>query len=161
MKKLNWIDILLIVVLVGALAFGAYTVLGPDNATDEVQQDVLSVPTMEMIVEIPEISRELADNAVASLDGEPKNLDGTMVPMTRLYNSNKLVDAEITDCEILETEDENVVTLRLTIAANPTIYRCNYTVGTQEVRLGKSFIAKTMSIELTGTVVSLTELGNE
>ncbi len=161
MKRMNWVDILLIVVLVGALAFGAVTMLGGSETTEEVTQDVLSTPTLEMIVEIPEITRELADNAIASLDDEPRNLDGTMVPMTRLYNSNKLVDAQITAWELLDTEDEDLVTLRLTIAANPTIYRCNYTVGTQEVRLGKSFIAKTMSIELTGTVVSVTELGNE
>ena len=48
--------------------------------------------------------------------------------------------------------------LRLTIDANGTLFRGSYTVGTQEVRIGKTFIAKTMSMELEGTVVSLTEL---
>ena len=162
MKRLNWIDILIIVVLVAALAFVGMKVLGGTETVEEVDEAVLSAPTLEFVVEIPNITRELAENSVASLNGTPRDLDGVMVPMNRIYNSNKLVDAEITEWELLDTEDEGVVTLRLTIAANPSIYRCNYLVGNQEIRLGKNnYIAKTMSIELTGTIVSVTELGNE
>ena len=161
MKRLNWIDILVIIVLVGALAFVGYMMTKDPDAPDAGEQLVLSTPTLEMVVEIPDLSREIAENAIASFGNDPKELDGIQVPMTRIYNSNKLVDAQIVSWEIQETENEDLVTVRLTIEANPTVYRCNYTVGTQEVRIGKSFIAKTLTVELTGTIVSITELGNE
>lgn len=167
MKRLNWVDILIIIVLVGALAFlGVRAVINSAEKRNQENSEVvaetnpLSDPTITMIVEIPEISRELAENAMASLDDAPRPLDGDMVPMTRLYNSNRLADGQIVSWEILDTEDESIVCLRITIDANPSVYRCNYTVGTQEVRVGKGFIVKTMSMELTGTIVSLVELGD-
>ena len=159
MKRLNWIDILVIVILVGALAFVGISKLGNPETVEEVDQATLSTPTLEYVVEIYDITRELAENAIASFAGEPRDLDGVMVPMDRIYNSNKLVDATVAAWEILDGE-EGRVTLRLTITANPTMYRCNYLVGNQEIRLGKdNYIAKTMSIELIGTIVSVTELG--
>lgn len=161
MKRLNWIDILVIVVLVGALAFVGYMMTKDPDAPDTGEKLELSAPTLEMVVEIPDLSREIANNAIASFGNKAKELDGIQVPMTRIYNSNKLVDAQIVSWEIQEIENEDLVTVRLTIEANPTVYRCNYTVGTQEVRIGKSFITKTLSVELTGTIVSITELGNE
>jgi len=159
MKRLNWIDYLVIALLVAALAFVGLKVLGGDeSATDTAEENLLSTPNLTMIVEIPDLSREIAENAVASFGGEARELDGVEVPMTRLFNSNRLVDGQIVSWEIRDTEEEELVTLRLTIDANGTVFRGSYTVGTQEVRIGKTFIAKTMSIELSGTVVSLTEL---
>ncbi len=161
MKRLNWIDILIIVILVGALAFVGINTLQKKMESDSqeiVEKNPLTEPKLRMIVEIPELSREIAENAVASLDNEPKELDGDLVPMTRIYNSNRLADAQIVSWEILDTEEESVVCARFTIEANPTVYRCNYSIGTQEVRIGKSFIVKTMTLELTGTIVSVTEL---
>ncbi len=159
MKRLNWIDYLVIVVLIGALAFVGLKVLGGDDQTiGSVEENLLSEPNLTMIVEVDHLTREIAENAVASFDGEPRELDGVSVPMTRLFNSNHLVDGQIVSWEIRETEGEETVTLRLTIDANGTMFRGSYTVGTQEVRIGKTFIAKTMSMELNGMVVSLTEL---
>lgn len=201
MKRLNWVDILIITILVGALAFVGIRALakniqenktkattppttvesgeaGETEATEETEPEEkypLSEPTLRMVVEIPDITRELAENTVASFDGAPRELDGDMISMTRIYNSNELVDAKIVSWDIVEnkgestlaTEGENtaeteysdLVTLRITIEANPGVYRCNYSVGTQEVRIGKEFIVKTMSMELVGTIVSMTELG--
>lgn len=159
MKRLNWIDYLVIVVLIGALAFVGLKVLrGNEPSTDAAEENLLSTPNLTMIVEIPDLSREIAENAVASFDGQPRELDGAQIPMTRLINSNRLVDGQIVSWEIRDNEDGETVDLRLTIDANGTLFRGSYTVGTQEVRIGKTFIAKTMSMEVEGTVVSLTEL---
>ena len=159
MKRLNWIDYLVIVVLIGALAFVGLKILGDKDQIDgSAESNLLSEPNLTMIVEVSDLSREIAENAVASFAGEPRELDGISVPMTRLFNSNRLVDGQIVSWEIRDTEDEQIVTLRLTIDANGTLFRGSYNVGTQEVRIGKAFIAKTMSMELNGMVVSLTEL---
>ncbi len=160
MKRLNWIDYLVIVILIGALAFVGLKVLGDkEQSAGSAEENLLSQPNLTMIVEIADLSREIAENAVASFAGQPRELDGVSVPMTRLFNSNRLVDGQIVSWEIRETEGEETVALRLTIDANGTLFRGSYTVGTQEVRIGKTFIAKTMSMELDGVVVSLTELG--
>ena len=159
MKRLNWIDYLVIVVLIGALAFVGLKILGGKDQIDgSAESNLLSEPNLTMIVEVSDLSREIAENVVASFAGEPRELDGISVPMTRLFNSNRLVDGQIVSWEIRDTEDEQIVTLRLTIDANGTLFRGSYNVGTQEVRIGKAFIAKTMSMELNGMVVSLTEL---
>ncbi len=165
MKRLNWIDILIIVILVGALAFvgvrALINTLEEKNAAEQevvVEKNPLTEPKLRMIVEIPEVSREIAENAIASLDDEPRELDGDMVPMTRIYNSNHLADGQIVSWEIIDTEEENLVSVRFTIDCNPNVYRCNYSLGSQEIRIGKSYIVKSMSIELTGTIVSVTEL---
>ena len=159
MKRLNWIDYLVIVVLIGALAFVGLKILGDKDQIDgSAESNLLSEPNLTMIVEVSDLSREIAENVVASFAGEPRELDGISVPMTRLFNSNRLVDGQIVSWEIRDTEDEQIVTLRLTIDANGTLFRGSYNVGTQEVRIGKAFIAKTMSMELNGMVVSLTEL---
>ena len=160
MKRLNWIDILVIVLLVGALAFVGITKLGGSDTAAEAEQAMISSPTLEYVVEITDSSEERAKNAVASLAGDPRELDGQLIPMNYIYNNNKVADAQITDSVISEPNENGLVTLRFTISAKPSMYRSNYQVGNQEIRLGKnSYILKTMSIELTGTIVSVTELG--
>ncbi len=159
MKRLNWIDYLVIIVLVGALAFAGIKMLGKEpQVVEPVEKDLLTEPNLTMIVEFADLSREVAENIIASFDWEPRELDGVSVPMTRLFNSNRLVDGQIVSWEMRDTEDEETADLRLTIEANGTMFRGSYTVGTQEVRIGKAFIAKTMSMELNGMIVSLTEL---
>ena len=165
MKRLNWVDILIIVILVGAVAFLGIRTLGKTgdkqtagDSSQNVEQNPLTEPKLRMVVEVPEISREIVENAVASFENAPRKLDGDMIPMTRLYNSNRLVDGRVVSWEIIDTEDEDMVCVRFTIEANPSVYRCNYSVGNQEVRIGKSYIVKTMSMEITGTIVSVTEL---
>lgn len=158
MKRFNWIDILVIVVLIGALAIGGYLLLSEDDTIVGSDGKLLTEPNLQMIVEVPDLSREIAENVIATFSLEPRELDGISVETTRLFNSNRLVDGQITSWEIRDTEDEAVVCLRLTIEANGTLFRGSYNVGTQEVRIGKTFIAKTMSVELDGIVASLTEL---
>ena len=159
MKRLNWIDYLVIIVLVGALAFAGIKMLGDKpQAVEPTEKDLLTEPNLTMIVEVTDLSREVAENIIASFDWEPRELDGASVPMTRLFNSNRLVDGQIVSWEMRDAEDEESTDLRLTIEANGTMFRGSYTVGTQEVRIGKAYIVKTMSMELNGMIVSLTEL---
>ena len=160
MKRFNWIDILIVVVIIGALAFAGMKLLGGNGESVGSDEKVkaLSEPNLRMVVEIPEVSRETAENAIASFAWAARELDGNMVENTRVYNSNRLVDAQITSWEILDTEEEDTVCLRFTVEANAEVYRGTYTVGNQEIRIGKGYIAKTLTVELTGTVVSMTEL---
>ena len=160
MKRFNWIDILIVLVLVAALAFAAVKLTSKEPA-ETVEEEVVdfqtAAPDLRVEVVCRKLSREIAENAVAALQEEPREFEDEMVEMTRLFNSNKLVNGRISRWEIAD-EPEGTVELRLTIDAIAEYANGSYRVGTQEVRIGKDFIAKTMSMELNGTVISITEL---
>ena len=100
----------------------------------------------------------LADNILASLAGEPMEIGGSTVEMTRLYNSNKLVDAQVVSYEAAEGA-EGTKDLLLTVEANATATPGAYSVVTQEIRIGKDYIVKTITVEITGQILSLEKLG--
>lgn len=82
------------------------------------------------------------------------------------------IDAYITDCVIephIEpveaadgtlhyVEDTTVHDLRFTIDANVQFVGNAYSVGTQELRVGKSHIVKTVGLEVNGTILSMEEV---
>ena len=78
--------------------------------------------------------------------------------MTRLFNSNKLVDARVIAHEVTTAED-GTTELRLTVEAAAVISGGAYSVGTQEVRIGKLFNVKTLNAEIEGSVLTMEKLG--
>ncbi|MBQ6430284.1 MAG: DUF4330 family protein [Oscillospiraceae bacterium] len=156
-RKLNIIDVIVIVILVAALAFAAYKLLnrGSGELGDANAQ---SKPNIRFTVLCDDLDAELARNIAASLDEAPRSIGGTTVDMHRLYNSNKLVDAQIVGKEVKENED-GTIDLVLTVEANATATPGAYSVVTQEIRIGKDYIVKTIGVEITGQILSLEQLG--
>ena len=85
-------------------------------------------------------------------------IDGVTVPMNRMYNSNKLVDAQITAWDI-QADGEGRADLYLTVEAAATVTGGAYSIVTQEVRLAKEYIVKTVDVEITGVIFSVEKLG--
>lgn len=156
-RKLNVIDVIVIVILIAALAFAAYKLLGRGSG-ELGDADALSTPNIRFAVLCNDLDADLARNIAASLDEAPRSIGGTTVDMRRLYNSNKLVDAQITAYEVKENED-GTIDLILTVEANATATPGAYSVVTQEIRIGKDYIVKTIGIEITGQILSLEQLG--
>ena len=77
---------------------------------------------------------------------------------TRLFNSNKLVDAKIIGHEITTAAD-GTTELRLTVEAAAVVSGGAYSVGTQEVRIGKDFKVKTLDVEIEGCVLTMEKVG--
>ena len=156
-RKLNIIDILVIVILVAAVAFAAYKLL---NRGDESLADAnaLGEPNIRFTVLCDDVDPALAENILSSLSGEPMSIGGSTVEMTRLYNSNKLVDAQVVSYEAVPGT-EGTSDLLLTVEANATATPGAYSVVTQEIRIGKAYIVKTIGIETEGVILSMEKLG--
>ena len=157
MKRFNWIDITIVVILIAAVAFLGMKMLGGKTETLGAENQ-LSEPNLRIEVLCEDVTLEVAENVIASLQGAPREMSGMMVEKTRLFNSSNLVAGAITAWVIEPTERENVVNLRLTIEANAVLSKGSYSIGTQEIRIGRGYTAKTMDIELEGSIAVMTEL---
>jgi len=157
-RKLNVIDVIVIVILVAALAFVGYKLLNRDSG-ELGDADALSAPNIRFTVLCDDIDEAMAQNILDSLAGAPMEIGGTTVDMHRLYNSNKLVDAQIVGCEPRKGAAEGTKDLLLTVEANATATPGAYSVVTQEIRIGKDYIVKTVAVEITGQILSLEKLG--
>lgn len=156
-RRFNIIDVIVIVILVAALAFAGYKLLnrGSGELSDA---DALSAPNVRFTVLCNDLDPTLAQNILDSLAAEPMEIGGSTVEMTRLYNSNKLVDAQVVAYEASEGT-EGTMDLLLTVEANATATPGAYSVVTQEIRIGKDYIVKTIAVEITGQILSLEKLG--
>ena len=132
-RKFNIIDVIVLVILVAALAFAGYKLL--NRGSGELgDADALSAPNVRFTVLCDDVDATMADNILASLASEPMEIGGTTVSMT--------------------TKD-----VRLTVEANATATPGAYSVVTQEIRIGKDYIVKTVGVEITGQILSLEKLG--
>lgn len=158
-RKLNIIDVIVIVLLVAALAFAAYKLINRGGAEDTAAApSALSEPNIRFTVLCKDLDPALAGNVIASLSSAPIDVDGYKVEPTRVYNNNELLDAQFVAFEEMEGE-EGKSDLLLTIEANATETTGTYALLWQEIRIGKEYIAKTLDVELTGVILSLEKLG--
>lgn len=155
--KLNVIDLLIILILVAAIAFVGVRLLS-DKTETLGSENAVTAPNLRFTVLISDIHPELAAQIETALTGEPTDIGGNVVEMTRLFNSNKLVDARVVSHRITTAAD-GTTELRLTVEAAAVISSGAYSVGTQEVRVGKEFNVKTLNVEIKGDVLTMEKLG--
>ncbi|MBE6927522.1 MAG: DUF4330 family protein [Ruminococcaceae bacterium] len=150
--KLNIIDVILIVILIAAVAFVAIRFLSGSH--DTLGSDVaLSEPNLTFTVVCEDVDPMLAESILASLDSPDSVLDGNTISMTRLFNSNKLVDAQVV------AKDYTDGKLSLTVSGKAVYSNGAFSIGTQEVRIGKIFNVKTLDVEIEGIVYAMEKLG--
>ena len=155
--KLNIIDLLIILILVAAIALVCVRLFS-DKTETLGSENAITQPNLRFTVLVEDIHPELAAQVVTALTGDPTDIGGNTVEMTRLFNSNKLVDAKVLSHEIT-TADDGTTELRLTVEAAAVVSGGAYSVGTQEVRVGKEFNVKTLNVEIKGTVLTMEKLG--
>ena len=154
--KLNIIDILVLLILIAAVVFVGMRLMGRGEAQPTTETPQAQANLRYTFLSNP-IPRELAENAVAAFEGEDADFGGTPVSPRRIYNNNLLVDAMITDWEISEAPDD-MVYLHLTIEATATYSTGRCTVGSQDLRIGVSYTAKTLVVEVVGRVTGVEKL---
>lgn len=155
--KLNIIDLLIILILIAAIVLVCMRLFS-DKTETLGSENAVTAPNLRFTVLISDIHPELAAQIETALDGEPTDIGGNTVEMTRLFNSNKLVDARVIAHEVTTAED-GTTELRLTVEAAAVISGGAYSVGTQEVRIGKLFNVKTLNAEIEGSVLTMEKLG--
>lgn len=156
--KLNIIDILVLIVLIAAVGLFAYRMFRP-VAKETIGSEInVSQPNLKFSVLCDDVPRELAENIRASVLGEERDLDGEIVSPRRIYNSGKLMDAEIVDCTIIETENKDLVQIRFDLQAYAQLNSGAYAIGWQEIRLANVYSVKTVDIEIEGPVVAMEKI---
>lgn len=159
MKRWNWIDTVIVLVLVVAVAFAAMKFVGGDaeEPAAPIANHAPAEPNLRIVVSCTDVTRELAESIIASLESEPRNINGNMVERTRLLSGATLLNGHVTDWEICE-QDGELVELRLTVEADVQSSNTITLIGIQEIRIGNSHFVKTVDIEIQGTIVSMTEI---
>ncbi len=157
--KVNVIDILVILVIaavVAVLAWKAGSKVGEAVGSNESKS-----VTLEYEVSVNAVSATICDNV--------EKIDFSDTTRSQIMNDGKLVDAHILSCArtpyylteagedgtLLRVEDPQRGVLSFKIRAQATLTDYAYGVGSQEVRVGKSYIVKTTELELTGTVTGV------
>lgn len=157
-RKLNIIDILILLVLVAAIAFAVVKVAGRSDADDAGATDTLSEPNLRFEMTTDELSKTLADSVQAALTADKTKVGDVETDAGRIYNGDKLIDACVTDVTVEPGETEGTYVLHITVEANATASSGHYSVGTQEIRLGKELYLKTLDVEILATVDRMEKL---
>ena len=153
--KINLIDLIVIVVLVLILVAVGWKLAG-SRIADAIESNA---PVMEYEVLCTEIDPDTCDYAVAHIGDQ-------------LMSNGEMVNGTITNCVIephmltvlnsegvpVQVEDPDFHNLRFTIQSSVTETSNAYAVGSQELRVGKSHIVKTIMLEVTGFITSMEEV---
>ena len=116
----------------------------------------ITEPNLRFTVLCEGISPELAESIMASLEEEPREINGYRVEMTQIFYAARLADGQYVDWYTVEKGEK--VDLYLTIEAAAILTDGVYAVGGQEIRVAKSFITKSMNIEIVGVIFSMEPL---
>lgn len=135
--KLNLIDLAVIVVLVVVAAALGMKLFGNDAVESVTSPDVKV--TYQVVCE--DVAEAVAEYCTANYSGQ-------------LLSSGKLLNAYITGCEA-KTNPDDTIDLYFTIEGTASYSGNTYTMGSQEVRVGKEHLVKTSDIECDGIICSL------
>lgn len=159
--KVNIIDlvvlalILVVVVIVGMKLTGRGQTLPTESAGTPVTYTVQVSRSTETLFE--NVKAELAkggDSAILMANGD--KLTGCYVDSVTAVPHKEAVRKE--DGTMVQVEEPGYVDITFTVKATIT-NRITQAVGTQEVRVGKSHIVKTVGFELVNGVIMTCEIG--
>ncbi|MDR0890464.1 MAG: DUF4330 domain-containing protein [Oscillospiraceae bacterium] len=147
--KLNIIDLILLLLVIAVVAFMGYKLLGGSQET--ATSDALPNPNFRFAVLCEKLPLQVAQSVLKNAG--PQAEETIFDEPSRIFNVNQLYDAQITTIEVQERED-GYVDLLITIEGVPTKSDIGYSLGLQEIRIGKEYTVKTQTIELEGTIIA-------
>lgn len=151
--KINLVDLLVIVVIL-VVAIGVLWKAFGDNIESAVSANTDNTLTYEVVCY--GVDNDVCDTVAQDYVGQ-------------LMSNGELVDGYVVDCQVepyyitnvgddgssLAAASQTRSNLRFVIVVSLDNGDISNTVGSQEVRVGKSHIVKTCDIEVTGTVTAL------
>ncbi len=151
--KVNLIDLLVVLVIL-AVVFGVFWKLAGDEVTDVLSPS--NGTTLEYEVLCTAVQNSVCDYAVEHCDGQLMSngeaLEGYLTGCTVEPYITTSVDSEGNTVQVIDQARSN---LRFTISVEIAPSDVNNSVGSQEVRVGRSHIVKTADLEITGIVTKL------
>lgn len=153
--KFNLVDfivILLVVCIVAAVIWKVADakITASQEAAELDASSFENAPHLTFSVVCRDVLPEVAEACAAERPQEEQ----------QIMNGSDPVEAFITDCTYTAQQDPNgqdtglcqvTFTMEASINEKDGIYK----VGTQEIRIGKSYIVKTYNIELSGTIIAM------
>lgn len=155
--KLNIIDLLVILLLVAAVVLMAIKILAKDGASNT--QHTLLTYTVEVEGVDPEVYKGIqeyipADGSGDKLMANGEMLDAWVVGVASAPHDDGLTMTDINGNKLTFPVNDESLDLTFTIKAN-VVNNVTNEVGTQEVRIGKTHIVKTIHFELiNGTITT-------
>lgn len=158
--KLNIIDLLAILVLVAALAFGGYKLATRGSITGSTAAEGTSLTYTTRVNSVtPETYAEVLRQMELNGGRDQLMANGSMIPNSYItaveavphvnYNPDSQGNLVISEDAGASARYDLIFTIEAQ-ASDPT----TSLVGTQEVRVGKSHIVKTVHLEFTGNIVT-------
>ena len=158
-KKFNLVDAIVVLLVVAVVVAIGWKAVSASFAAAEEREAAALAEAYEtsphLVFDVVSINQpeEVAEGFVAQMDR----------PMAdrQIMNGGELVEGYITDCHYERNEDNSLCTVYFTCEALLKEKEGIYSVGTQEVRIGKGYIVKTYEIETSGYVYSMEVTGND
>lgn len=158
--KLNIIDLLVILLLIAAVALVGWKVLRRDGASN-ASRTILTYTVLVENVD-PEVYEGIQQYVLGESGiGDQLMADGSMVDayvtsVTAAPHDDGLTMTDVNGNQLTFPVENGGLDLTFTIQAN-VVNAVTNEVGTQEVRIGKTHIVKTVHFELTnGTITTCT-----
>ena len=170
-KKFNIVDfaiIAIVIILIGTVVWKITTAKEEAEATAAIQEEVLvyeDAPHMRCTIECTNVPVAAAEVMVRNEDPQLNNnytdLAGYIVDVTTRPTSYQQIDPDGNETTVI---DPNSCTVIFVVEGYfdeaAAVEKGAYALGSQELRIGKGYVIKTKSIEITGTVVGM-EVVNE
>ena len=157
--KFNIIDIIIVVILIAAIVFAVvhFATKSDDLEDPEVtEEDVIEKkPRIRFTVSFKDLPGDLAENVIDALEGEDITVGDNKVSATRITNDRKLVPAEAVSWKATACGSVNRMDLQITVDGRAEDMESYYRLGTQELRLGRDYIFKTLTVELKGVITQM------
>lgn len=159
-KKINLVDFILILLILIIIAAVAWKTISarleankPPVEEEEIVQAYENSPHLVYKVVCTDIPEE-----IAKVFRQQMKLP---ISDRQLMAAGKAVEGYVTDCRYEPANEDGNCRVFFTLEAIAYENEGIYTVGTQEVRLGKGHIVKTYNIETSGWVYEMDEPENE
>lgn len=154
--KLNIIDLLVIFILIAAVVLLGYKVLKKDGSMN-ANYKVLTYTVLVKGVE-PQVYDGIkayipTDGTGDQLMANGEMLDAWAVDVTSVPHDNGLTMTDVSGQKLTFPVQDDTLDLTFTIKAN-VVNTVTNEVGTQEVRIGKGHIVKTIHFELANGIIT-------
>ncbi len=158
--KLNIIDLLVILLLIVAVALIGWKVTRKDGASN-VSRTILTYT-----VEVQGVDKEVYEGIKAYVPGESgigdqlmangEMVDAYVIDVTAKPHEGGITMTDVNGTTLTFPVEEDTLDLSFTIQAN-VVNSVTNEVGTQEVRIGKTHIVKTVHFELSNGIITTCE----
>lgn len=153
--KINLIDLLALVLVVAVVAVAAVKFLQPGDE-EKVEQGDMTGLSYTVLCRM--VHKDIAEYIVQTQTGKQLMSNGEVLEGCTIENvlQEPFYESYVTDAGVYnKVESDEYCDLVFVIAGEAPFTANAYKVGSQEVRVGKSHIVKTVDFEITGTVMAM------